>query len=238
MTAYADQVEMLRRASKRAGWLSLLGLLVIGGSIGGSLTQLRALQEQLRETEQRVTEASERLRAADEERRSVERRRDELKAEVESLEQQWKVASLELSKVRAFSGNLSETLVRDAPLSAVVVPQAAARRIDGDTFDFSLWLEIPQERNGEIARVDYVLNHPSFGKNNTLTSTEPEGGFRVSYRGWGALDRVIIRLHLRSGDPDELVFNHYEALEQPDIPMKGGPDLPPRGIAPGRKSEG
>lgn len=81
-------------------------------------------------------------------------------------------------------------------------------------YAFEMYPQPATVRTGlsSIALVTYKLNHPSF--KNTMLAGEPDGEFRASYHGWGALDRVIAVIEYN--DPDRKVevttFNMLEIL--------------------------
>jgi hypothetical protein len=99
------------------------------------------------------------------------------------------------------------------PVAADIVPRASftERKEEKDSYDFSLWLGVPEEQKAGIRRVVYIFNNPTF-KQKEYESQQASDGFRIGYRGWGCLDRVIIRIELQSAN-SHIDFNMCEALK-------------------------
>lgn len=121
------------------------------------------------------------------------------------------------------------------PLSVRIQPRASVTPLDGGRSTFALWLEMPEDLAGEIERVNYLFNHPSFRDQNR-TISEREGGFLVSYVGWGCLDSVVLTIQRKSGERDKWVVNPCQLLEkegtqselEPNRGVEGATGLEPR----------
>ncbi|HRI07066.1 MAG TPA: hypothetical protein PKW35_04570 [Nannocystaceae bacterium] len=116
------------------------------------------------------------------------------------------------------------------PATARVRPQASMVDAGGGLYDFSVWLDMPAGVADQIERVTYLLNHPSFRDQNR-TVTASEGGFRVSYRGWGCLDSVVVTLQHKTGERDKMVFNMCDLLS------RAGSTVGPEPVRPELKPE-
>ncbi len=125
-----------------------------------------------------------------------------------------------------------------APVSAVAVPRASARKVSDDPplYDFECWLEVPAWRRARIEKVSYRFNHPTFVK-KVQESADAEDDHRVRYRGWGALRLVILTIHLKDGDPVQLAFDMAEAIgavpgvgaKASKVPVKSRRKVPVKG---------
>jgi transcription initiation factor IIF auxiliary subunit len=84
--------------------------------------------------------------------------------------------------------------------SANILPYAKFTKVKGKegTYDFSLWLDVPNEQKSRIKKVTYVFNHPTFN-NKVFVSNNQANGFMVSYRGWGCLSNVTIKIEGQYG---------------------------------------
>jgi hypothetical protein len=99
------------------------------------------------------------------------------------------------------------------PQSANIVPRASYVEVKGqkDIYDFSLWIDSPNEQKVQISKVIYVFDHPTF-KTKEFTSSNQADGFKVSYRGWGCLSNVTIKIESRDVS-SQIRFNMCEALK-------------------------
>lgn len=94
-----------------------------------------------------------------------------------------------------------------------IIAQTKAVKLDGVTdpngrqiYDFSIWLQVPVMLRDKITRVEYSFDHPSMIK-KTRESSEISNGYSVSYRGWGCLTAIDIKVHFQAGEIYWLVFN-------------------------------
>ncbi len=77
---------------------------------------------------------------------------------------------------------------------------------------YSIWIQAPRQIMSQIARVLYQYDHSAFSTPRTQSS-DPNNGFRDSYRGIGAVNAdmdVILVLH--NGEQVNLKFNMYKAI--------------------------
>ncbi len=97
--------------------------------------------------------------------------------------------------------------------SADIVPHASytERKGEKDSYDFSLWLDVPAEQQAGIRRVTYIFNNPTF-KRKEYESRQANNGFKVEYSGWGCLEKVTIKIE-RQGANSYLIFKMCDALK-------------------------
>lgn len=211
----AGDLERLRRSSRRAALASAAGALLVFGALAAGSVQLRQQRSQARELAADVEE--------------LEARRGELAEEIASLERQWQVASQQIQEQQSFARTLSASAERRAPIMVVAQPRASATPLGNDRYDFRIWLELPPDRHEECEKVSYFFNHPTFTQ-QTLESRDADTNWAVEYHGWGALDRVLVTMHLRDGSEQTIAFNMLAAL-------RGEGRVPGAGSAPGSGKE-
>ena len=224
----AQEQERLKRASNRAALISGLGALLVFAALAFASVQLLGVRREVRELETRRddlrTEADRFKAEAEtlrEETQQLEQKRAEMREEIESLGRQWKVASRQIAEQGSFTRALSAAELRKAPLSLAVEPRASTTPIEDELFLFRAWLDVPEARRPEIEKVSYYFNHPTFPQ-KLLESRDLGSGFAVAYRGWGALDRVIITIELANGSTQEIAFDMLAALGGASDSVDGG----------------
>lgn len=93
------------------------------------------------------------------------------------------------------------------------VKEKLLKKVNGtEIYNFSLWLNIPENKKGQIKDVTYIFNHPSFGRYNRRSSTNEGDGFHAGYEGWGAIDDVTININFKDGTKDTRRLNMIKAL--------------------------
>jgi len=115
------------------------------------------------------------------------------------------------SKIKSQERRIKELEWASSPKA--IVAQTKAVKLHGVTdpegrqiYDFSIWLQIPVLLKDKITKVEYFFHHPSMLK-KMRESTEVSNGYSVSYRGWGCLTAIDIKVHLNDGEIYGLVFN-------------------------------
>ncbi len=202
---------------------------------------LKDTDSRLLQTARKLEEAGDELLGKTRQKEEIERQKAELEAqlaqldknrtvledEIRALEKQWLIASEQNNKRAEVIENLSAGAAQPVPLEVVVQPRALAFPIGGDRgFMFKLWVDLPEPRKAEIKQVSYYFNHPSFGEDKLLKSTDPTNNFEVQYKGYGAMDRVIVTVHDTAENKYKLAFNMYAALKAEGAePLVPGPDI-------------
>lgn len=184
----AQDLQKLSTASRRSAIMSFIGLVIVIGSLVYSATQLRTL----------------------------EHRRDQLTAEIEKLEarkeQAVAGAALAVRTLQEVTKPISGTLAEVVHPQVRATPVPGAKAANGlPLYDFVLSVSVPEGRKSEIREVQYTFAHSSF-LNKQQTSTDSSNGFAVSYRGWGCLSLVVIKLMLQNGSAVPLYFDECQAL--------------------------
>jgi hypothetical protein len=100
-----------------------------------------------------------------------------------------------------------------------VWPTASKTPVEGhyykgmQDYDFRIWLTGPPAQLSRIRRVVYEFRHPSFERQE-YESENVADGFAQSYRGWGVLNNVTVRVYLKDGTTYPISFNMALALER------------------------
>jgi Skp family chaperone for outer membrane proteins len=77
-------------------------------------------------------------------------------------------------------------------------------------YPLRLSVDIPADRSGEISRVEYYFNHPSFVP-RLRTSFDAASGFALAYRGWGCIRDVTVTLIGRDESRHPISFDMCKA---------------------------
>lgn len=201
--------DNLRKASKKAAWVTALGAIILFASLAFGIYQLSyyndAVAEKIHELESLKNEEQALIK-------QLSVLRENYSANKKSI------LELERRVDEGGSKKLREMIKETTPLSAIIIPQAKAEPIPGrlsrtgqQIYNFSLWIDLPEERKSEIEKVRYEFNHPTF-KDKINESVNPGDGFRIGYQGWGCLTRVIITMYPREGEPINIDFDMCRAL--------------------------
>jgi hypothetical protein len=73
-------------------------------------------------------------------------------------------------------------------------------------YRFTTGIEASDAVLDDIARVDYLFDHPTF-RQKKYSSTNAARGFEVSYRGWGCLNKVVATITLVDGRTLERTYD-------------------------------
>jgi hypothetical protein len=152
--------DQLRKTSKKAAWVTALGAVILFAALAFGIYQLSyyndAVVEKKRELE------------------SLKNEEQSLLKQLSVLRENYSVSKksiLELEKHVDESGSkkLREMIKETTPLSAIIIPRATGEPIPGrfsrtgqQIYNFSLWIDVPEERKSEIEKVRYEFNHPTF----------------------------------------------------------------------------
>jgi hypothetical protein len=204
-------LRSMARASRRAGWSTAIGALIIFASLAYSGWNLSQKRAQLASLTTQLDSLSAQLSSVNNQIEVARSQRDDLLRELRELQDR-------LTALKRQQPGLAAQLP-GLPIEAAVVPRASKEPYrrgekNGDHFVFSTWLEVPGNRAAEIREVTYFFNHPTF-REPRMVSRDGSNGFRVQYVGWGCLDRVIITLRLSDGSTRPLDFDMCSALGRP-----------------------
>lgn len=212
-------------------------LTALSATVSAKQDELRALQAREEQLKSILEEHKRQDADVLQDLERLKKEREGLQAEIDSLKTSRQVQAkqnltlrdslrqIESTVKRAEAPDLAYTVNRLTPISALVTPRAQEKLISGlvtsdgkQIYDFSLWLDIPDQEKAKIQEVSYEFNHPTFRQPRQVSS-EPSTGFRVGYRGWGCLSSVIITIRPREGEPEKIDFDMCRALEA-EVPKK------------------
>ncbi len=201
MENLTPELEALARHSRKAGYMTALGAVVVFSAFGYSAWQLNDLDEKIAVKEEKID--------------SLMQLEASLNKQITVLRQQ-KSDLLTNYRELGKEVNRRSPVKKRLPIEAVIKPHASADFLgyfsDGKPKrQYKLWLEIPGRRWEEIAEVKYLFNHPTF-RNKIQTSTNGNNGYQVGYTGWGCLRRIVVTLVLKNGTEKKIDFNMCGAL--------------------------
>ena len=106
--------------------------------------------------------------------------------------------------------NKSDTIISFLPLKAVIRPIVTYTPLnkkgynDYELYNFSLHLDMPENKKKEIKKVNYHFTH---AYPFDLKSKNPNNNFLVQYEGWGCFMDVKISIFLNNNDT---IIMHYD----------------------------
>ena len=204
----------IKQSSRHSALITFFGALVVGGAFLYSLVKLNDINQEYQTKQTLANAAQQRADSLNDVAASMEKQIDVLRSNTRELEQSY--AKLHTVVAASGSPKLKMEYTKGVPLIAVVKPRASAVRSNtGRTgtplYDFSLWLDVPEDRKTEIASVEYEFNHPTF-RQKTQESSDPKSGFKVGYDGWGCLRSVLVKIRLKQGGVQTIDFDMCEAV--------------------------
>jgi len=212
----SSELERLAKSSRRSAFLTAFGALIVLSAFVYSAYQLSELDERIAEKQAVIEDKAREIETA-------EQRLQELHNIEGSLDLQIKVLRNQKDSLLGEFRRLSEkshaqiASLPPTPIETLVIPRADTVPIGHQTSDgrelreYSLWVEVPDNRISELAEVSYFFNHPTF-REKVQRSSNAIDGFRVKYIGWGCLYRIVITLVLENGQRHEIDFNMCQAL--------------------------
>ena len=136
-----------------------------------------------------------------------------LEADIETKEAQREALDARVTKLKDEIDQL-----KHAPLEELVAVGAVGVELDGkkdrtgrQLYDFSYWLDVPNNRKRDISRVEYRRR---LGERlqDVLIGKEPSNGFGVSYLGWGCFGAVDVTIVETTGKTATIQFNQCEIM--------------------------
>ena len=79
------------------------------------------------------------------------------------------------------------------------------------TYNFSIYINAPEESLNQIEKVHYFFDHPSFS-NQHFDIFDKDTAFSVTWIGWGCLFKLPITVHLKDGTQQAIDFNMCKNL--------------------------
>jgi hypothetical protein len=111
-----------------------------------------------------------------------------------------KQAQRDLLDVKVAALEVEIDRLKHAPIGELVVVGAMGVQLDGkkdpsgrQLYDFSFWLDVPNNRKRSISKVEY-RRRAGQRLQDVITGTEPSNGFGVSYLGWGCFSTVDVTI--------------------------------------------
>jgi hypothetical protein len=200
-----SETDKLKRTSRQAAFISGLGALIIFGALLFGSLRLQNLTGAINKKKTEVAKL-------EEQHSNLEKVSTELKEEI-------KASQTQIEVLRNQKNELTSAIQEDrsVPITAVVKPRASVRPLTPEEAQrysekykyYEFWMEIPEDKKGDIVGVTYYMNHPTFPQPNYIGRGED---FRASYYGWGALTNVIVTITLRDGTQKKIDFNQYAAI--------------------------
>jgi len=178
-----QELESLRNISRRSMFLSLLGFIIILGSLGFSALTIFDLSEKyakLRKSSETLTVDIARKQA----------RIDQLNSTLTELER-----TNSPEGIKVFSNE-------------VLVPNAFDEE-NRQLYDISIWLQVPLTLKGQIREVDYYFENSTMRLKHRKSNIY-ENGYSVSYRGWGVLNDVLVTLTLKTGESYRIHYDQWQ----------------------------
>ena len=256
--------QRIQKASNRAAAITMLGLVVVVGTLGYSAWKLHQLDAEIQtkqtefgELEREVQVAQSRIDAADARKKELEASNKQLQQKItknqelnerlekrneflvgyaDTFSEQFEELKRQFGSVYEIAAKSSDgdreirEMIARAPIETVVEPRATAEPLPDreGSYKFTLSVDSPEGRRGEIERVKYFFDHPSFLKKE-YDSTDAQNDFQVSYTGWGALRQVRITLVLKKGENRHLAFDMADAINRSDERLGDGERIPTKG---------
>lgn len=216
-----NELDQLRRTSRRNAWLTILGVLIVASSLLYSYITLSQLETNVREKKNELESYE----------KDVSRLKIELDESLNLIEQKTSVITqlentdrLLQKKINKAKSEFSELKNNIEQLYAVRVTnnndvyelKAAAKATgqttsNGPAYLFSVFINAPESTLRKISKVKYVFDHPTFAQ-KVRTEDDPETRFMTKYYGWGCLTNVSATLYLSDGETQGIDFNMCQSL--------------------------
>jgi hypothetical protein len=187
-------------ASRRAAMLTLVGALIVLATLAFGARQLRDVDAKVAAKRQEIARLDGEIASRNQQIAALREQTDQLRTGIDRISRE---------VVRSGDRQLVQATRELAPVASWVRPRASVVQQGPNQFVFSLWVDT--DRPDAIQRVTYELNHPSF-RDRQLVSSDAASGFRVQYRGWGCLERVVVRVVTAAGATAPIDFDMCKSL--------------------------
>jgi len=232
------QMVELEKASRRSAFLGGFGLTVVAISLvvstwmlHRSTTQVTLKAHELRALQAELESERELLANAEDRRKQVQLTVENLNSDIKTKTDELTLATERLNAVQQIVATagppaLVKRVQSVAPyfpplerpavaLDAAAVVQLSAtptkeRLGTRSLYDVRLWIELPKEWIGNILKVQYFFDDPSFSP-KLKTSFDRSNHFEIRYKGWGCVDTVKVTIFERSGAQSEVPFKMCSA---------------------------
>lgn len=79
------------------------------------------------------------------------------------------------------------------------------------TYNFTIYINAPEESLEQIEKVHYFFDHSTFG-NQHVDIYDKDSDFSITWLGWGCLFRLPVTVHLKSGLQETIEFDMCKSL--------------------------
>jgi hypothetical protein len=142
-------------------------------------------------------------RALETQKKALDTRQEELIAQAAEIKKL--MAQLQMKSPEQSAHPVATTLL---PITTAVSVKSEALSKGLGRYTFSLYIQGNPDSLKRIKSVQYDRNHPTFTQ-KTMSSDEQQGGFRVTWEGWGCLTSIIVTFIPTdtSEKPEKTVFD-------------------------------
>lgn len=183
-----------QKVSYISAFLSLIGFIIIAGSLVFSYSTIKQKENRVKELTQKEHELTQTVKDLNLKRQdlTVEEQRLQLliKKQKKRIEDMKWASSPEAIVVQGKKVKLDDIFTKEGY----------------QLYDYIIWLQIPVLLKDKITKVHYLFDNPSMLKRNRY-ETESSNGFSTAYRGYSCLKSVDITVHFIDGGLLEFVFD-------------------------------
>lgn len=133
-----------------------------------------------------------------------------IKLDAELKERQQRLVNLESGPLDKIVSMEAITVKLVGEKTKITVEESGeSTQKDAQLYDFSLWIDVPNNRKNDIESVEYRRKNGAVLQ-KVLSSKEPTNGFGVSYKGWGCFPIIEVTIKEKSGEITKMSFNQCD----------------------------
>ena len=187
-------LAQLTKNSRVSVTMLILSATLLLGSVIYSATRLTPLEEEVAAKKNEITALIETKRQTEAEIAAAKQKLDNLRGSIEDL-------------------NAVKVTAKDKIFELRASARATGRMgSQGPAYNFSVFINAAPSTIDSIESVTYLFDHPTFGDQNTMISTDRSNNFKVGYLGWGCLTNVSAEVQFESNEQSEIEFNMCQSL--------------------------
>jgi len=183
----------------------------------GMIRTQQKLTTETKKLETTISTQKEDIQAQDDEIEKQERLLKEQQDRIEQQREEVNTLANRVEKLRVEDQRLTQNNLIKKPVETVVTPRASVEPLQHNEIannpsyykHYKMWLEVPEDRQSEIAKVTYFMDHSSFP--SPLYIGDRDDDYSMGYDGYGALGEVEITLILKDGSSRKVHFNQHAA---------------------------